>query len=672
MKKNKISRKNFLKLVGAGTAVVLPAALGVGVYRTALGEVPSEQSPYVEVVHTDNLDGSVPILLIVDKDSANPFGMYFTEILRAEGVNSFHTTDLSTLQSASLKKYDIAILTETQLNAAQAGMFEAYVTLGGRLVSMKAADDLETVFGVERSGGTLSKGYVKTEPSHPASSGINPSTLQIHDTANLYTLNEAESIAWLYSDRDTATENPAIAVNRFGEGYAVLFAFDLAKSIAYMRQGNPELANHDIDGLDGVRTVDMFVDWIDLERIQIPQADEQQRLFINILVQLSSSPLPRLWYFPDDKKSVLIATGDSHSNPAEFIEDVLSRVEARSGHFTVYYSPQIVSDVGRAARWSRFWLTDHVPPVASLLGEEFGSPTPLMVEGWRARGHEITLHPYVETGLDEWELYWREFTGRGYSPLSQTVRTHRVLWTGWMETARVQASYGMRMNFDFYHVGPSLQKKNGEWPNGHLTGSGRPMKFIDEQGRIINLYQQHTHIADEHLIPMDVPGWGGFARLTGQGAVDVAKYLLDRSVKNGDYCAIGGQFHVDPFQLGGDPAEKGGTFLEGTLDYANELGVPILSAEEWLVFTELRHDSEFADILWNANASTLTFKLLTPATTESTLTVMIPLEYVNKTLTSLQVDGVTTSSNNRLVLGGAEFALVILSAQEHTIQSVYS
>jgi len=672
MTRKSLSRRDFLKLAGAGTAVVVPSALGVGVYRTALGEVPSEHSPYVEIVHTSNLDGSVPILLIVDRESANPFGMYFTEILRAEGVNSFHTTDLSTLQSASLEKYDIAILAETQLDTALAGMFEAYVTHGGRLVSMKTADGMETVFGLERSDGTLSRGYVKTESSHPVSTGINPSTLQIHDTANLYTLSGAQAIAWLYADRDTVTENPAIAANQFGEGSAVLFAFDLARSIAYMRQGNPELANQDIDGLDGVRTVDMFVDWIDLERIQIPQADEQQRLFVNILALLSGSPLPRLWYFPEDKKSVLIATGDSHSNPAEFIEDVLSRVEKRGGHFTVYYSPQIVSDVGRAARWSRFWLTDHVPPVSNLLGEEFGSPTPLMVEGWRARGHEITLHPYVETGLHEWESYWKEFTGRGYRPLSQRVRTHRVLWTGWMETARVQASYGMRMNFDFYHVGPSLQKKNGEWPNGHLIGSGRPMKFIDEQGRVIDLYQQHTHIADEHLIPMDVPGWGGLAGLTGQGAVDVAKYLLDRSVKYGDYCAIGGQFHVDPFQLGGDPAEKGGIFLEGTLDYANELGVPILSAEEWLVFTELRHDSEFADIVWDTNASTLTFRLLPPATTESTLTVLIPLDHVNKTLTSLKVDGVTTSSNNRLVLGGAEFVLVILGTQEHTIQSVYS
>jgi len=672
MKRKPLTRRDFLKLAGAGVAVIVPTALGVDIYQTALGDDPVKRSPYVEIVHTNNLDGSVPILLIVNKDSSNPFGIYLSEILRAEGMNCFHTTDLSTLQPASLEKYNTAILAETSLNAAQAEMFESFVTRGGRIVSMKPVDRLGAVFGLEGSEGTLSNGYIKTETSHPASEGINPSTLQLHDSANLYKLVSAKPIAWLFSDREKASGHPAITINNFGEGLAVSFAFDLAKSIAYMRQGNPQAVNQDVDGLAGVRTVDMFVDWIDLERIQIPQADEQQRLLVNILLQLSKRPLPRLWYFPEDKKSVLIATGDSHSNPAQFIEDVLSRVETRGGHFTVYYSPQIVNDLGRAARWSRFWLTDHVPVVSDLLGEEFGSPTPLMVEDWRARGHEITLHPYVETGLDEWELYWKEFTGRGYAPVSQTVRTHRILWTGWMETARVQASYGMRMNFDYYHVGPSLQKKNGEWPNGHLTGSGRPMKFIDEQGRIIDLYQQLTQIADEHLIPMDVPGWGGWPHLTGQEAVEVAKYLLDRSVTHNDYCAIGGQFHVDPFQMGGDPAEKGGIFLEGTLDYAQQIGIPILSAQEWLDFTDLRHESNFTDMLWDSNASTLTFNLLPLNQPVSTLTVLIPTQYAEKNLSTTSVDGVKTSPHAHLVLGGTEYAQIIVSAQEHKLIAYYS
>lgn len=675
MKRKKLSRRDFLKLAGAGTAVAVPTALGVGgyFYRDALGEVPLERSPYVEFTHTADLDGSAPILLVVSRDSANPFGIYFTEIMRAEGVNCFHTTDLSALEPDPLSKYDVVILAETPLNPAQADMFSAYVSRGGRLVSMRPVDGLESVFGVARAEGVFLEGYIKTDPARPAAAGIDPSSLQIHGESHLYTLAGAQAVAWLYADRDTATENPAITVNAFGEGQAVAFAFDLAKSIALMRQGNPKLIDQDNDGLPGVRTVDKFAGWIDLDRIHIPQADEEQRLFVNILAQLSQKPLPRLWYFPEDKKSVLIATGDSHMNPANFIEDVLTRVEARGGHFSVYYSPQIVSNIGRAERVARFWLTDNVPLVSDALGREFGSPTPLMVDEWRARGHEIALHPYVDTELEGgWLEYWKEFTGRGYAPVTQTVRTHRVLWSGWTESARWQASLGIRMNFDYYHVGPSLQKKNGEWVHGHLTGSGRPMKFIDDQGRILDIYQQLTQVADEHYIPMDVPNWGGWPQFTAQEAVDVSKYLLDRSVKDGDYCAICGQFHIDPFQLGGDPAEKGGIFLEGSLDHARQLGVPIISGEEWLAFTDLRHESNFSELVWDSTASTLTFNLLPPDKPDSTLTVLIPTRYAEKTLASASVDGVTTPMDNRLELGGAEYTLVIVSAQEHLFQAKYS
>ena len=667
--KRKITRRDFLKLAGAGAAVT--TVLGYGIFQESNGDPIVERDPYAVNEHTADPNGSVPILIITNKDAENRFGAYLAEILRAEGVNCFHTADLSSLQPDLLQGYDIVLLAETSLTDAQIETLEGYVGGGGGIVSMRPADRTEPIFGVERSEGTLSEAYLMIESNHPTSKGINPSSLQFHGTADLYNVASAEMIARLWPERDAASAHPAIVLNRFGKGTAVAFAFDMAKSVAYMRQGNPDRVNRDIDGLDGVRSVDMFVDWIDLDRIHIPQADEQQRLLVNILTHLSKRPLPRLWYFPGDAQSVLIATGDSHSNPATFIEDVLTRVDQYGGHMTVYYSPQIVSDAGRAARWTRFWLTDHVPPISKSLGEEFGSPTPYRVADWRARGHEITLHPYVETGLDEWVLYWKEFTGRGYGPVSQTVRTHRILWTGWMETARVQATYGMRMNFDYYHVGPSLQKKNGEWVYGHLTGSGRPMKFIDEQGRILDLYQQLTQLADEHLIPMDVPGWGGWPQLSPQDAVEVSKYLLDRSVRHNDYCAIGGQFHVDPFQLGGDPAEKGAIFLEGTLAYARELGVPIFSSEEWLAFTDSRYETTFEEMVWDADASRLTFRLAPSVQSDSTLTVMLPLFHHDRVLTALEVDGERSLYLSRKV-GGVDYASVTVSPLEHDLAVMYS
>ena len=38
MKRKPLTRRDFLKLAGVGTAVILPTTLGIRVYRSALGE----------------------------------------------------------------------------------------------------------------------------------------------------------------------------------------------------------------------------------------------------------------------------------------------------------------------------------------------------------------------------------------------------------------------------------------------------------------------------------------------------------------------------------------------------------------------------------------------------------------------------------------------------------
>ena len=318
MKSNHLSRRDFLKIAGASTAIAIPALAGIGIYRSAYGEAPPVYSPYVSGDQLSNrtsiIDGSSPILLLLNEQSDNPFGTYLGEILQAEGLNSFHILDVSAIADGVLEPYDILILAEGRINTNQAEILKGYVAKGGRLICMRPDPQLAPLFGVEIASGFLSEGHIKTDSSHPASAGINTATIQFHGDANLYKLAGGSVVAWLYRDRVVSSDYPAIAVNQFGSGIAAMWAFDLARSIAYMRQGNPAQANQDLDGLSGVRTVDMFVDWIDLDRISIPQADEQQRLLINLLTLLSQEkrPLPRIWYFPEDKNCILVASGDSH------------------------------------------------------------------------------------------------------------------------------------------------------------------------------------------------------------------------------------------------------------------------------------------------------------------------------------------------------------------------
>jgi hypothetical protein len=660
----RLSRRQFLRLAGGIGILSLPTLLGYGFLRAEEGEPLPDLSPYAPATSTPT---DSPILVLTNERADNPFGPYLAEVLRAEGVNCFRVAPLSSVNAAELEKADLVLLAEGPVGGAQAELLADYVAKGGRLVAMRPDARLAFLFGVERMAGNTAEGYWQVEPGHPLGQGIAAETLQYHGVADHYRLAGAQAVAWL-AHKEARTGFPAITLHRYGQGEAALWAFDLARSVAYTRQGNPAWADQERDGLFFVRTMDMFVGWVDLDRLAIPQADEQQRLLVNLLTALSQDrrPLPRLWYFPGAAKSVLIATSDSHINPAWAVEEVITRVEQRGGHLSIYYAPPIASDWRRFVRKPLFRATG-LPVVGGVLASRVASPTLPQVADWRARGHEFTVHTYVDEGLEEgWRRYWQEFTGLGYGPLSPTARTHAIRWTGWVESARVQATYGIRLNLDYYHAGPAFRKESGEWVYGHFTGSGLPMRFVDEQGRILNIYQQLTQLTDEHLLNLH---WGGHVQLSGEAAIEISRMLLDNSL-HGAYGAIAGNFHVDPFHAGGEAAKQAARWLEGTLDHAASQGVPIWSALEWLRFTEVRHDADLEEVRWDAAGKRLTMQLAAAEAPEVELTVMLPLHHGEARLAQVEVDGRTIRHREQR-LGAVDYGLISILAGRHQIAATY-
>lgn len=673
----KPSRRQFLKLAGATTALAVPALLGYDLMLTAEGELPPNLSPYVPTAqkgdYSLDLLAASPILLIMNDQTDNPFGAYLSEILRAEGINCFQTVLLSTVDSNILERFDIVLLAEGQVNNNQADLLKNYVAKGGRLVAMRPAEQLASLFGLERAAGNSTEGYLQVNPDHVASQGISPETLQFHGTADHYYLAGAQAIAWLATDTQTKTDFPAVTIHHHEQGWAALWAFDLARSVAYTRQGNPALANVAAEEWNGIRACNMFKDWLDLDRITIPQADEQQRLLVNLVSLLSQEvrPLPRLWYFPGAAAGMFVATSDWHANPHYGAADLMKLVEQRQGHVTFYYTPTPGSDWRRANKRAAFFLAS-IPGLGDSVDNLIDAPSPSMVADLRARGHKFALHPYVdeysiEPGLEKgWHRYWREFTGYGYGPVPPTARTHRVIWTGWVESARVQASYGIRMNMDYYHWGPLFRSKAGDWLWGHFTGSGRPMRFVDEQGRMLNIYQQLTQLADDHWLNLH---WGGVAKLSAEACVEISKLMLDNSLAN--FCVTAANLHVDPFTAGEQWRNEAARWVEGTLDYAVELGIPIWSTEAWLDFTEARHDVDFKEIEWNPTGKRLSFQMTSSATSGVELAVMIPLNHGKAKLAQVEVDGKLLKLGERTV-GGVTYGWVSVPPKTHQIVATYA
>lgn len=666
-----LDRRQLLKLalITAGT-VALPSFVGGGLYLDAQGRPLRIDDPYVA---SDGLDAwparpgaATPLLILLNRQSPNPFGPFLSEMLQAEGVNCYQVADVSGIHEAPLAWYDTILLADGPLSASQQEHLTTYVADGGGLVVMRPQASLYPWLGLESAGGTLDAGYLFVDGNCPIARGIDAGRLQFHGSADRSVATTAQVVAWLGS-RDTGIEpHPALVYREHGKGCMAAWLFDLARSIAYTRQGNPQMANLERDGGDGIRAADMFKNWIDLDRLVVPQADEEQRLLINLLTYMANRrrPLPRLWYFPGRAETIVVATGDSHGNPSSAIEDVLTRVERKGGRFSVYYTAFPSSDVRRATKKAVY----RVAELQRTISRQMPAPFPGDVEHWRQRGHEFSLHPYVEDGLGAgWEQHWREFTGLGYGTAMRTVRTHRILWTGWTETALVQATHGFRMNFDYYHWGPLFQSRQGEWLYGYMTGSGLPMRFIDEQGRLLNIYQQLTQMADDHWLNLH---WGGVAKISADAALDIVRAMVVDSLA-GAYSVLTGHFHVDPYAIGGQWLPQAERWLEGFLDIANTYSLPVVSADDWYGFTSARASTTFSNIEWFAEQGRLRLELSSPGQTAERLGVMFPLEHEGRRLADVAVDGAIQGFLTRRV-GGVVYGWVTVPAGDHQLAATYA
>ncbi|MGZ6226225.1 MAG: Ig-like domain-containing protein, partial [Syntrophales bacterium] len=321
-----------------------------------------------------------PILVITS--ASNPFTGYYAEILRTEGFNSFTVSDISLVTAGTLSNYDVAILGEMALNDSQVTMLSNWVNAGGNLIAMrpdKTLPSLLSLLGLTNLGTTLSDAYLLVNTTSGPGQGIVNQTIQFHGTADRYSTS-ATTVATLYSDATTSTSSPAVTLRSVGSsgGQTAAFTYDLAKSVVYTRQGNPAWAGQERDGVSPIRSDDLFYpDWIDLDKVAIPQADEQQRLLANLIIQMNydKKPLPRFWYFPRGLKAAVIMTSDNHG--------VSDNAAAR---FESYIDD---SPTGCSVEdWECIRATAYI--------ETDGGMTPTQAAAYNAMGFEIALH--VSTG----------------------------------------------------------------------------------------------------------------------------------------------------------------------------------------------------------------------------------------------------------------------------------
>lgn len=522
-----------------------------------------------------------PILVVAS--SSNPFSRYYAEILRNEGFNEFAVMDISVVTSDTLKEYDIVILGEFLLDKVQTEMFAGWVRDGGNLIAMRPDRDLAKQIGLKAMGAVLTNGYLSINTSQEPGIGLVKETMQFHGPADLYESNGTSDLVTLYRNATVSAGSPAVALKKLGSGLFAVFTYDLARSVIYTRQGNPDWQATERDGITPIRSDDLFYgaaasdpqpDWVDLSKVAIPQADIQQRFLANLILYMNyrKKPLPRFWYFPNGFKAVVIMTGDDHGHGGTL------------GRFLVLWAkdPPNCS----LARWQCVRATSNIYP---------GTIRASQAVELTNQGFEIGLHLYTKC-LDwptetfpkpngtlgrrlSWQaadsLYARQLAefAAAYPglPAPRTSRVDCVTWGDYDTQPQVELSHGIRLDTNYYYWPP-------KWVNnrpGMFTGSGMPMRFAKLDGSLIDVYQATTQMTDE----------------SGQTYPFTIDSLLSNALGPKEYYgAFTANMHTD------SPESPGADVIVAA---AQARGVPIVSARQMLTWLDGRNGSSFQKLTWD-------------------------------------------------------------------------
>ena len=576
----------------SGGGLVTALASGYSSVSATLGGVAGSASVSVGTPPPPANEGPGGPILIVS-GSENPISRYLAEILRAEGLLAFTATDLSFVTSSTLASHDLVLLGDVPLTAAQAAMIGDWVRGGGNLVAMHPDKQLAGLLGLRDAGGTLSEGYLLVDTTASPGTGIVGQTIQFHGTADLYDLNGARAIATLYSTANASAGRPAVTLATAGAGQAAAFTYDLARSVVNTRQGNPLWSGQARTGQVPTRADDLFYgaatfdpqpDWIDLNKVAIPQADEQQRLLANLIVQmnLGKKPLPHFWYLPAGFKAAVVMTGDDHNGGGT------------AGRFDDYVA---ASPAGcSVADWQCIRGTSYVYDNSPL--------DPLDAVSFTAVGFEVALHTSTSCAnftsyadLDSYYAPQLSSFAAAYPgvPSPVTNRTHCIAWSDYDTQPQVSLAHGMRFDSNYYFYPP-------EWVNdrpGFFTGSGMPMRYALRTGQTVDVYQAVTQMTDE----------------SGQTYPMTINALLDNAVGPlGYYGVFTANMHTDAVESSGSSA---------IVASAKARGVPVVSAKQMLTWLDGRNGSSFGSLSWNG--SVLSFNV-TAASGARNLQAMVPAQ----------------------------------------------
>jgi hypothetical protein len=628
-------KKRILRVAGTGAilaaAVLLWAQWTPSVHSILPPSVVNDAD--LNIIRTINSAERQPILLVIDLSDPNIYARYVTEILRAEGISSFETVDLSSIlvDTAVLNRYPLVIADASSRRMSDRYVtFERYVENGGRLLLVAPPPEFDSLTGLRRTGEVAVDGRLLLDSTSEFLSGFPQASLQIFGSIALAVPDRASVLANLRSARQPE-KYAAITVVRSGRGMVGCITYELGRSIVVTRQGRPPsgsvVESIDRDG-DGVfKASDLFYETYDYANRFIPQADLQQRLFVKLIHHLLESKLrlPQIWYFPDAQPAVALLTGDHHGWLSQSaMPGIANLMDSVKGRFSFFVYPDQID----SALVSRLMANGHTVEPHLYYPTKSNRLLRLRLMLARLLSSTSFFRPRFGDLASEIDRGGDEFS-RLHAGVPDATRFHYLIWWGWTETAELLAAKGYGMDLSISGIDPHCAERPGvvdRWNSpmgyGYVNGSGLPMRPMTRSGGLPPIFLQLTQFEDD-VVARELVSSPPNDEGTTERLVDLTRRFIDASIDS-FHTALVWNFHPEhTIQRWPPEAPTTGKWIRSTVEYLRQRGVPMMSVREWLGFNRSRRTIRVTHVEDNPVSHTGSFSVVSGDDVQK-VTLLIP------------------------------------------------
>lgn len=574
------------------------------------------RSEYVRVV--ENWGSQlISVLLDVDdqairlREKRDFFPVYIKEILRHAGF-SYETIDKTSLSSSNIPCKILVLPYNVSFSPQEKEKIKGFVASGGILIGIGGSSGLEEIFGVRSLGKAVDEGYIKIiDKNHPITSNLT-SSLHVFGEIPLYSVvdERAEVLAKIRDSMGANLENPAIIVNRYFEGLAILLVPDLISSIVRIQQGKsvtcdgPWPVNDGILKADDGAILNYTTDREEVSGHEVflhPIADEEREIILKSILYAAwdkGIPLPFLWYWPGETMAVALYSHDSDGGDELKANLLLSNLSA----------------LGVRSTW------------CILHGEGYSKS---FYEDLKARGYEIALHYNALPPKHSWskEGFIAQFDAVSAESGARIIsnKNHYLRWEFWTDFYRWCEEKGIELD---QSKGPSKAHNLG-----FLFGASHPYFPIDDwssRNRFLNVLEVALH--DQEM-------WRGWPD---NEVIEVLNSFTYQSYRH--YGVAHHLFHPAHIQITHQ-------ILKATVEFTGSLDhMSIWTAKEINEWERKRREVSFQSIALSENS--LVFQIFSPQEIpDATVMLLIPRDLELKRDWSLKIGGEEAPYNFTRVYG---------------------